>query len=157
MISRLQRTAPGDGRLVGIGRTNDREAWNRTQAGELLHRLMGRSVLPQSNAAVGQNINHMKRRPVRFKTVLLMGRTIVYVGANQNQRRTLRFAASRTQRTVDRREVGPIRDRLDIPAVRLEAARGSTAHTPSVRRPWAFPDARYPPFARRPRRESAEY
>ena len=31
MVPRLQRDAPSDGRLIGIARTNDREAWNRTQ------------------------------------------------------------------------------------------------------------------------------
>ena len=40
-VPRLQRDAPSDGRLIGIARTNDRETWNRTQAGELLHRLYG--------------------------------------------------------------------------------------------------------------------
>ena len=55
MVFRLQRDAPSDGRLIGIARTNDREARDRTQAGELFDRLMGGSVLSQSNAVVGEN------------------------------------------------------------------------------------------------------
>jgi hypothetical protein len=49
----LQRDTPSDGRLIGIARTNDREAWNRSQAGELLHRLMGGSVLSQGLSRFG--------------------------------------------------------------------------------------------------------
>jgi hypothetical protein len=58
-ITHFQRDPPGDSRLIGIARTDDRETWNRAQAGELLDRLMGRSVLPQRDAVVGENIDHV--------------------------------------------------------------------------------------------------
>ena len=60
---------------------------------------------------------------MRFKAVLLVGRAIADMGPRQNQGRTLRFRASRAQRRVDRREIVAVRDRLDVPAIGLKAAR----------------------------------
>src|SRR6185437_5190045 len=60
---------------------------------------------------------------MRFKTVLLVGRAIPYVGPRQNEGWALRFRASRAQRRVDRREIVAVRDRLDVPAISLKAAR----------------------------------
>ena len=59
-VARFQRDPPSDSRLVGVARTDDRKTWNRAQAGELLHRLMGGSVLPQGDAVVGKYIDHVE-------------------------------------------------------------------------------------------------
>ena len=97
MVPRFQRDAPSDGRLIGIARTDDRKAWNRAQAGELLHRLMGRSVLPQGDAVVGKNVDHVQlhhrgeadRRPH-------------VVGENQKCRAERHDAGMRRQTVQDR-------------------------------------------------------
>src|SRR4029079_4381044 len=49
-LERLQCDAPGNGGLVGVAGPDDDEPRNRTQACELLDRLMRRAVLAQSNA-----------------------------------------------------------------------------------------------------------
>ena len=58
---------------------------------------------------------------MRFKTVLLVGHPITYMGPCQNKGGTLRFRASRAQRRVDRREIVAVGDRLDVPAISLKA------------------------------------
>src|SRR5665213_2194312 len=60
---------------------------------------------------------------MRFKAVLLVGRAITYMGPRQNEGWTLRLRASRVQRRIDRREIVAVRDRLDVPAIGLKAAR----------------------------------
>ena len=64
-----------------------------------------------------------KRRSMRFKTVLLVGRTIADVGARQDQRRTPGFGAGGAQRAVDGRDVVAVGNRLDMPAIGFKAAR----------------------------------
>src|SRR6185312_2211954 len=60
---------------------------------------------------------------MRFKTVLFVGRAITYMGPRQNEGWTLRLRASRAQRPVDSLKIVAICDRLDVPAISLEAAR----------------------------------
>ena len=97
MIPRLQRDAPSDRCLIGIAWTNDREAWNRTQARELLHRLMGRPVLSQGNAVVGENIDHVQphqRGEADWRPHV--------IGKNQKCRAERQGAAVRRQTVQDR-------------------------------------------------------
>ena len=54
----LNRNSPGGNGLVGIRRSNDNHAGNRSQSHQLLDGLMGRAVLSHGDAVVGENINH---------------------------------------------------------------------------------------------------
>ena len=49
------RQTPGRRRLVSVGRTEHRQAWDSLQAHEVLHRLMGGAILAESYTIVSED------------------------------------------------------------------------------------------------------
>ncbi len=58
-VLRFNRDAPRYGGLVGVAGTDDNQPGNRSKTGDLLHGLMGRTVLTHSDAVVRENIDHL--------------------------------------------------------------------------------------------------
>ena len=55
----LERHPPGLGGLVGVGRADHGQAGDGPQGGQLLDRLVGRAVLAQADAVVGEDEDHV--------------------------------------------------------------------------------------------------
>jgi hypothetical protein len=51
--------APGDGGFIGISGTDDGQTWDSTEIGQLLNRLVGRPILPQSDAVMRKDVDDM--------------------------------------------------------------------------------------------------
>ncbi len=71
---RAQRAVPGFRGFDGVGRPKHQQAGNRPQRGEMLDRLMGRSVLAQSDGVVRHHMDdsdtHQRRQPDRRTAVI---------------------------------------------------------------------------------------
>ena len=61
-IGLLESCGEGAGGFLGVGGTDDIQAWNRAQGGDGLDRLVGRAVFSNAHGVVGENVNGREMR-----------------------------------------------------------------------------------------------